>query len=251
MTPDNTMRANRTGTAVAPDRASEMMAAVEEFPPTSDGAAKAIAAVRVAYAQEGADPARPALAKQTPLLMDKLGERLAFERVGTRLYEALLSKHEAYGSYDGGPSSDDITQILEEELQHFRMLAEIITELGGDPTEVTPSANLQLTASRGVRDVLVDPRTNLVESLEAIVMAELTDNECWETLAGLARLAGQEDLAERCEEALATEQEHLEKVRGWLAAGQGRPEVEGEGVAEESERNGGTGSPKKKSSHRK
>ena len=80
-------------------------------------------------------------------------------------------------------------------------------------------------------------------------MAELTDNECWETLAGMARLAGQEELAERCEEALTTEQEHLEKVRGWLAAGQGRPEVEGEGLAEESGRKGG--SREKNSSRRK
>jgi hypothetical protein len=110
---------------------------------------------------------------------------------------------------------------------------------------------VQLTASRGVGDVLVDPRTNLVESLEAIAMAELTDNECWETLAALARLAGQEDLAERCEEALSTELEHLEKVRGWLAAGQERPEVEGDGVAEESGRNGGAGAETKKSSRLK
>jgi len=67
----------------------------------------------------------------------------------------------------------------------------------------------------------------LLQSLEAILLAELADNECWETLTGLARLAGQEELAEQCEEALVTEQEHLEKVRSWLAAGQGRSEVEG------------------------
>ena len=35
--------------------------------------------------------------------------------------------------------------------------------------------------------------------------------------------------------ALATEEEHLEKVRAWLAAAQGRPEVEGEGDVEEEE----------------
>jgi hypothetical protein len=117
--------------------------------------------------------------------------------------------------------------ILGEELQHFHMLVEQIKSLGGDPTELTPSANVQLTASHGVGQVLVDPRTNLLQSLEAILLAELADNECWETLTGLARLAGQEELAEQCEEALVTEQEHLEKVRSWLAAGQGRSEVEG------------------------
>ena len=45
----------------------------------------------------------PAAGGQPTLLMDKLGERLAFEHAGARLYEALLSKHRAYGSFDGRP----------------------------------------------------------------------------------------------------------------------------------------------------
>ena len=98
---------------------------------------------------------------------------------------------------------------------------------GGDPTQLTPSAHVQLTASHGVGQVLVDPRTTLMQSLEAIMMAELADNECWETLTGLAGLAGHEELAQRCEEALPGESAHL------LAAGQEHPEVEGEGNVEE------------------
>jgi rubrerythrin len=232
MATDNERPANRTGVAAAADRASRMITAVEEFPPTSEGNGLAIGAVRVQYVGAGQGAAdRSRLTEETPLLIDKLGERLAFERTGTRLYEALLSKHEAYGSFEGGPSREDITHILSEELQHFHMLAKVIKSLGGDPTELTPSANLQLAALHGVGQVLVDPRTNLIQSLEAIAIAELADNECWETLTGLARLAAHEELAERCEEALLTEQEHLEKVRAWLAAGQGRLEVEGEGLA--------------------
>jgi rubrerythrin len=223
---------NRTGVAVAPERAAEMVAATREFPPSSEGNGHLIAGVRVRYAREdGSDQPRRAM-ENRPLLMDKLGERLAFERAGTRLYEALVSKHEAYGSFEGGPSRDDLTHVLEEEMQHFHMLRAAIEELGGDPTELTPSANVQLVASHGIGQVLTDPRTTLVQSLEAIAVAELADNECWETLVGLTRLAGLEELAQRCEQALATEQEHLEKVRSWLAAGQGRPETEGEGAVE-------------------
>lgn len=251
MPADRTKPANRTGMAAAPDRAAQMITAVEEFPPASGGNAHAVAAVRVQYAREGAEEGdgRLRLADETSLLLDKLGERLAFERTGTRLYEALLSKHDAYGSFEGGPSRDDITLILSEELQHFRMLVELVKALGGDPTELTPSANMQLTASHGVGQVLVDPRTTLLQSLEAILMAELADNECWETLTGLAHMAGQEEVAERCEAALLTEQEHLEKVRSWLAAGQGRPEVEGEGIVgedleEESSQRASAGSEK-------
>jgi rubrerythrin len=231
MTTEDWRSVNRTGIALAEDRAGQMIAAVEEFPPTSQGDGLAIAAVRVRYAQDGQDAEETEVAEQMPLLMDKLGERLAFERSGTRLYEALLSKYDAHGSFEGGPAREDIIRILTQELEHFRMLAEAIEALGGDPTELTRSANVQLTAAHGVAQVLVDPRTDLTESLEAIVVAELTDNECWETLTGLARLAGHEGLAGQCEAALLTEQEHLEKVRAWLTAGRGRPEGEGAGVA--------------------
>jgi hypothetical protein len=48
------------------------------------------------------------------------------------------------------------------------MLKSIIERHGGDPTAVTPSMDLQATASRGVMQVIVDPRTTLLQSLEAI-----------------------------------------------------------------------------------
>jgi hypothetical protein len=70
--------------------------------------------------------------------------------------------------------------------------------------------------------VLSDPRTNLLQSLEAVLVAELSDNDCWVALEELARHAGQDDLARMCVEAIGHEREHLHDVRTWLAAGQGR-----------------------------
>jgi hypothetical protein len=70
--------------------------------------------------------------------------------------------------------------------------------------------------------VIVDPRTTLLQSLEAILIAELADNACWEALMALAQEAGEDTLMTQCEQALLTEQEHLAKVQSWLAAGQGR-----------------------------
>jgi hypothetical protein len=223
-------RMNRTSALMAGDRTVEMVKATKEFCPSSDGDARAVAAVRVAYAQE-ADPNPLVEAMEeagTPLLLDKLGERLAFERAGVRLYQALLSKHEAYGTFEGGPTREDIEHVLTEEFAHFEMLREAITALGGDPTELTPAANVQLTASSGVCQVLADHRVDLVQSLGAILTVELTDNDCWQSLAELARLANADELAQRCEGALLTEQEHLEKVRAWVAASQGRPAPEAE-----------------------
>jgi len=229
---------NRTGMAAAPERSQEMLAGMEEFPPTSQGSALDLAQVRIAYAKEaepmGSVPmpagikgkvqtaVKAVMGEQPTLFMDKLGERLAFERTGTRLYEALISKHDAFGSFAGGPSKADLEHLYEEEYRHFTMLQAAIEQLGGDPTAVTPAANLSATASQGIPKVVVDPRATLLQSLEAVLIAELADNACWETLVELAQQAGENDLAQQFEQALADEQDHLRKVRTWLAAGQGR-----------------------------
>jgi rubrerythrin len=229
---------NRTAAGAAPERLEAMVAGTREFPPTSEGSARDIAIVRIAYATEsepvGHVPpplglgnrvrtmARSLMGSHPGQFMDKLGERLAFERTGTRLYEALVSKHEAYGSFTGGPTRAELEHIRAEEHRHFEILRAATARLGGDPTAVTPSANLHATASMGIGDVLVDPRTSLLDGLEAILLAELADAEGWDTLLELARDAGERELASQFEAARAAEGEHVEKVRGWIAAGQRR-----------------------------
>lgn len=229
---------NRTGAAMAPERTRAMLEGVQEFPPTSQGSAYDLAQVRVSYAQEaepvGTVPLPPTLTgkiktavqamagDQPVLFMDKLGERLAFERTGTRFYETLVSKYDAYGSFSGGPSREDLEDIRQEEFRHFMLLQATIEQLGGDSTAVTPSADIQATAAKGIMQVLTDPRTTLLQSLEATLVIELTDNACWEALVELAQGAGQDELARQFAGARATEEEHLLKVRSWVAAGQGR-----------------------------
>lgn len=237
---------NRTGFMRSGRLGEEMLEATREFLPSSPGNARAIADVRIAYAREGdslgetpppaslVDKAKSIVTAvtggQPTLLFDKLGERLVFERAGARLYEALLSKHEAYGSFDGGPSAQDLLHILQEEYEHGDMLQQAIKDLGGDPTALTPSANLTVNISAGLPQVLSDPRTNLLQSLEAIVVAELADNECWSALEQIARQAGHEQLADGCLEAIEHERQHLHHVRLWLAAGQGREAMEDAGA---------------------
>lgn len=243
MSQNATVGINRTGTAAAPDRTQAMLEGVQEFLSTSQGSAYDIAQTRVAYAQEaepvGSMPTPPtltgkiqtavqAITGDNPVLfMDKLGERLAFERTGTRLYEGLVSKYDAYGSFAGGPSREDLDHIRQEEFRHFTLLQGAIKQLGGDPTAVTPSADVHATASHGIMQVIMDPRTTLLQSLEAILVAELADNACWESLMELAQGAGQDDLARQFERARETEQEHLQKVHTWIAAGQGRQVAKG------------------------
>lgn len=152
------------------------------------------------------------------VLLDLLGARLAFERTGTRLYEALLVKHAAASGRPGGPTREELEEIRDDELRHFGLLDEAVRMLGGDPTAVTPSADVQGVASLGVGLVLSDPRTTLTQALEAMLMVELADGDAWATLVTLTRALGHEELAERFADAEREEELHIEKVRGWVQA---------------------------------
>ena len=112
---------------------------------------------------------------------------------------------------------------MNEEHAHFKALEDTVRELGGDPTAITPSANLAAVASEGVQKVITDARTTLLQSLEAVLIAELVDRDSWNMLCEAVRSHGMRDFAEFCERAEQTEEEHLSKVRAWVMAGQQLP----------------------------
>jgi hypothetical protein len=168
------------------------------------------------------DAARQAVdavtAKHPIVLLDQLAARLAFERSGTRLYETLLAKHDQQGSFDGGPDASQLMQHRDEELEHFHGLVRIVERLGGDPTAVTPSADLAAVASQGVVLVATDPRVGFAESLDAILIAELVDVDGWDLLVDLAEQADDDDLLSFAERARDEEARHLELARSWVKA---------------------------------
>jgi hypothetical protein len=200
-------------------------------------------------AEEAADEQETDAAIPTGLLLDKLGERIAFERTGTRLYGALITKYLALTNAgatpllsaalgtgddeaDGGSGEsalDTLSRIRAEELEHFRMLCDVVEALGGDPTAQTPCADVAAAASMGLMQVLTDPRTTLAQCLNTMLTAELTDTAGWELLSKLAEAAGQDQLLEPFATALAAEAQHVAIVRGWLEAlvieGSGTPAV--------------------------
>lgn len=152
------------------------------------------------------------------VFLDKLGERLAFERTGVRLYEALLCKLEGATVHEGGPTRQELLDHRIEELAHFHLLEDAMRELGADPTAMTPCADIVAVASSGAVKVLADPRSTLTQCLDAMLMVELLDNDSWEVLARLAEGLRQDDLAARFRAALADEERHLRAVRRWLGA---------------------------------
>ncbi len=155
--------------------------------------------------------------EKTTVLLDKLAERMAFERGGTRLYELLLIKFDAANPHPGGPTRAELEEIRNDELRHFGMLAAALQELGADPTSMTPGANCVGVTNMGLMQLLADPRTTLTQGLEAVHIAELVDNDCWDTLIELTDAMGKRDLVDAMRTARDEEREHLAKVRRWLA----------------------------------
>jgi hypothetical protein len=221
---------NRTGIMTNPELSIEMIEGAKQTSPSSQADATGLASVKAEYIEEGVPiGSAPVMVEVSEdgeslgqfdglaVLLDKLGERLAFERQGTRLYEAFLQKCESLTPQDAsGPSVEELRHICEEELEHFHLLQNAIIALGGDATVQTPSADVAGVLSHGVMQVVSDPRTTIPQTLQAMLTAELVDNDGWQMLQDLAAELGQDDLEEQCRRAYEEEQEHLEKVRDWL-----------------------------------
>lgn len=225
---------NKTSLGSKKKDMEQMEAATKEFPPSSKGDGDVnVGRVRQAYGKEtaGLGHVPPPLGKLKGLkeklksdgmavaLMDKIGARIAFERTGARLWHAVVDKHDTLGGFKGGPTREELLHIQSEEEQHFHMLSEVMRELGGDPTAVTPSADVEAVTGKGVLDIVADPRTTLLQALESITVAELADHESWDQLMTLAKKANHDDLVKRFEVAIRNEDDHLRKVRAWVAAG--------------------------------
>jgi rubrerythrin len=150
------------------------------------------------------------------VFIDKLAERLAYERTGVRLYEALLVKVDAADVHPGGPTRAEVEHIRDDEHRHFMLVRDAIEHLGADPTAMTPCADIVGVTGLGWVQVLSDPRTTLTQCLDVMLLAELGDNDAWLLLAELADSLGFEDLSNQFRTAISEEQDHLVKVRRWV-----------------------------------
>ncbi|GAA6121227.1 ferritin-like domain-containing protein [Acidovorax sp. FG27] len=242
-----TQGSNRTGAATAPEGVTAMLYIAERWSPLKAPDVSLADQDRGSYIAAsdalGSVPPPPTLkgmmkagmykmlGQRPEMLFDKIGERIAFERGGTRLYDALLLKFDVLASttgvpelpmLEGGVRADSpraaLLRIRAQEHQHFLMLSEAMRTLGGDPTAQTPCADVVGVASMGLIQVVTDPRTTLAQSLNAVLTAELTDTAGWNLLVQLAVQSGHTDLAEQFGLALAEEAQHVNTITRWTAA---------------------------------
>ena len=222
---------NRTGLQMSPIQSKKMLELVDDSVSEPLGDGEAIAEVRSAYIAEaeplGTVPA-PGTAKgmlksgvemltgkRPQVFIDKLAERLAFERGGARLYDGVIAKCTATEGVAQSIPVEALREIREEEVAHFELLAECLESLGADPTAQTPSADAVGVETSGLLQLVSDPRSSIAHSLHAALNAELNDVASWTMLVALAEEAGHKDMAERFREAEETETRHLTRVRGW------------------------------------
>jgi hypothetical protein len=187
---------NRTGSALSPKNVNLMLEAVRDLSPPIPISTLQMDIERQIYIidadsvgsippsqKPGRKPwgrrATKGEALELSLLLDKLGERMAFERMGTRLYGALITKYLALANSGedplagvtlGAPASGDdprvensrerneapvetLQRLRAEELAHFRMLADCVKDLGADPAAQTPCADVIASASIGLMQV--------------------------------------------------------------------------------------------------
>ena len=129
-----------------------------------------------------------------------------------------LIKFESEGGWEGGPTAEELRQIREEELQHFEMLKECMQTLGGDPTAMTPAADVAAVALRrgheGHRRSADDPGPVAGGHPRRRSSPTTTAGRCSPPLAGsMGKTTSPDASARRCAERGC----HLRIVRGWLS----------------------------------
>jgi rubrerythrin len=227
------MGMNRTGIDMSPIQAKAMRQGSEQ-PGAGPASHKAMDQIRSVYLAEGetvgsvplpgnftgalSSLKEKAKGNAPELLINKLGQRLAFERTGVRLYEALIAKCQAMpdDTASGVISVDTLKQFRDEEAQHFQLVRKIMESLGADPTAMTPDADVTAVASMGISQVLTEPRTSVLQCLEATQTLELTDNAAWTLLQELCLNMGLDDIAKEFTPAIEQEEIHAHTVTQWI-----------------------------------
>jgi rubrerythrin len=223
---------NRTGVGMSPVDAQKTIEGARDCKPSMMGDDHSCNQIRQEYVNGdynvGSVPPPPTVkgavktgikmmtGKQPNVLLDKIGERLAFERTGTRLYEALIFKAQNSSANGHGPSMERLQEIHDDEMKHMGVLWKALQDLGADPTAETPCADTAGVMSIGLLQVLSDPRTTMAQCLNAILVAELADSDGWTMLIDLAAAMGQTELVGEFQQALNEEEEHLEYIRTTL-----------------------------------
>ncbi len=145
-------------------------------------------------------------------VIDVLGERLAFERAGVKLYDRILEVMRQRSDENVARMLPEMQQHRDEEKEHEEWLEAQIRALGGDAHAETDKAKLVTRESKGIEEVVMSD-AELPHLLHALLAAELVDNAGWDLLAQLADEAGDRSAKKDFKKRLHEEEDHLLFVR--------------------------------------
>jgi len=153
----------------------------------------------------------------TELLLNKLGQRLAFERASVRLYEALIFKCLAIQkSKKNLIPINQLRQFRDEEVEHSQLLNKAIETLGFDVDECIPAPDSNLLSSLQIPKVFTKTNTSILQCLESVQIFATNDNAEWHALHGLFTNLGMKELADEFNQALEEDSVQLEVISRWI-----------------------------------
>ncbi len=144
-----------------------------------------------------------------PKVIDLLTARLTFERVGVKLYDAIIGKVQILGDAQAQRMLDQLQEHRDEEKEHEEWLEEQIRALGADAHGTSEMSELETRESKGIEDVILDGDNEISHLMHALLTAELADNAGWDLLVSLADEAGDRDAKKAFKKRLHEEEEHL------------------------------------------
>jgi bacterioferritin (cytochrome b1) len=153
--------------------------------------------------------------KNANKVIDLLNERLAFERSGVKLYDALLTRLRAVEDPELKALLGQVKEYREEEKEHEEWLEEQIRALGGDTHTPTEHSVLVQTESEGVERIMRRDQS-IPHDFHALLTAELADNAGWDLLVQIADEFGDSAAKKEFKKRLHEEEKHLLFVRNTL-----------------------------------
>jgi rubrerythrin len=120
-----------------------------------------------------------------PFVANLLSDMLAHERCGAQLYRSVAQR-------TNNPVLEErYRHFGEETVEHVAALERLITELGGDPADVSPAARATEKAGTALLESTfllagsVDLMTLELVMLDAVLLAEAKDHANWSCLAAM------------------------------------------------------------------
>lgn len=144
-------------------------------------------------------------------VIDLLTARLAFERSGVALYDAIIAKvqNQLVTEDDARRMLASLQEHRDEEQEHATWLEEQIRALGGDTDAMTDMAELENRESKGIEEIIIDGDNDAMHLFHALLTAELADNAGWDLLVQIADEAGDREAKRAFKKRLHEEEEHL------------------------------------------